>query len=224
MFPLIRVGQVEAGAPAAEAGLRPEDGLLRVGGKPLRTFEDIPPIVQASEGKPLAVELLRDGTPLSLSVTPKGGRVGVGQKYFLRKFGVARAFREACRETWDQTVRLVGLLKQLFTRRVAAGSALSGPVGIATAAGAALKDGLGSVVSLIALLSISVGVLNLFPMAPLDGGHMAVLLAEMVVRRELGERLKLAFLNAGAVLIFALIGFILYSDLSKVPWIAKLFS
>ena len=65
------------------------------------------------------------------------------------------------------------------------------------------------------------GVLNLFPMSPLVGGHIAVLLAEMVIRRDLPEKVKLVFMNAGFVLIMALMVFILYSDLSKLPWLSK---
>jgi regulator of sigma E protease len=116
---------------------------------------------------------------------------------------------------------MVGLLKQLLTFRVAAKSALSGPIGIAQAAGEAARSGPVQMLFLIALLSISVGVLNLFPMAPLDGGHIAVLLVEIVIRRDLSEKIKLVFMNAGFVLVMALMVFILYSDLSKLPWLSR---
>ncbi len=139
----------------------------------------------------------------------------------VKKFGFVRAVQEAGRETWDRTKQMVGLLKQLLTFRVAAKSALSGPIGIAQAAGEAARSGPVQMLFLIALLSISVGVLNLFPMAPFDGGHIAVLLAEMVIRRDLSEKIKLVFMNAGFVLVMALMVFILYSDLSKLPWLSR---
>jgi regulator of sigma E protease len=224
VFPMVRVGEVTAGGPAELAGLRKDDGLLRVGGQPLKSFEDVPPIVRAAGATPLAFEILRGSERTTISITPRDGRVGVAQKFVVKKFGLVRSANEAIQEAFRQTNRMVDLLKQLLTFQVAARSALSGPIGIAQAAGEAARSGVESILYLIAMLSISVGVLNLFPMAPLDGGHIAVLLAEMLIRRELSERVKYGFLNAGAVLIFALMAFILYSDLTKVRWIQNLFS
>ena len=222
VFPLVRIGQVAKGSPAEAAGLKVDDGLLRVAGAPLQSFADVPAKVRAAGDKPLSFEILRGAERLTLDIAPKEGRVGISEKFVIKKFGFARALREAGRETWDRSAQMVSLLKQLLTFKVAAKSALSGPIGIAQAAGEAAKTGVVSILFLIALLSISVGVLNLFPMAPLDGGHIAVLLAEMVIRRELPEKMKLVFLNAGFVLIMALMVFILYSDLSKLPLLKQI--
>ena len=222
VFPLVRIGQVAKGSPAEAAGLKVDDGLLRVAGAPLQSFADVPAKVRAAGDKPLSFEILRGAERLTLDIAPKEGRVGISEKFVIKKFGFARALREAGRETWDRSAQMVSLLKQLLTFKVAAKSALSGPIGIAQAAGEAAKTGVVSILFLIALLSISVGVLNLFPMAPLDGGHIAVLLAEMVIRRELPEKMKLVFLNAGFVLIMALMAFILYSDLSKLPLLKQI--
>ena len=221
VFPLVRIGQVSKGSPAEAAGLKVDDGLLRVAGAPLQSFADVPAKVRAAGEQPIAFEILRGQERLSINIAPKEGRVGISEKFVIKKFGFSRAAKEACRETWDRTVQMVSLLKQLLTFRVAAKSALSGPIGIAQAAGEAARTGIVSILFLIALLSISVGVLNLFPMAPLDGGHIAVLLAEMVIRRDLSEKVKVVFLNAGFVLIMALMVFILYSDLSKLPWLSR---
>ncbi len=222
VFPLVRIGQVAPGSPAEGAGLKVDDGLLRVAGEPLQSFADVPAKVRAAGEKPLAFEILRGTERLTLNIAPREGRVGISEKFIIKKFGPLRAAKEACRETWDRSVQMVSLLKQLLTFRVAAKSALSGPIGIAQAAGEAARTGIVSLLFLIALLSISVGVLNLFPMAPLDGGHIAVLLAEMVIRRELPEKVKLVFLNAGFFLVMALMVFILYSDLSKLPLLKQI--
>lgn len=221
VFPLVRVGQVLAGSPAETAGLKVDDGLLRVAGSPLQSFADVPAKVRAAADQPIPFEILRGAERLTLNIAPREGRVGISEKFVIKKFGFTRAVKEAFRETWDRTVQMVSLLKQLLTFRVAAKSALSGPIGIAQAAGEAARTGVVSILFLIALLSISVGVLNLFPMAPLDGGHIAVLMAEMVIRRDLSEKLKLVFLNAGFVLVMALMVFILYSDLSKISWLSR---
>ncbi len=221
VIPIVRVGLVSEGGAAAEAGLRTNDGILAVGGKRIRSFVEIPAILGASGDTPTKFDLVRDDQKLSLSIVPRGGRIGIGNHLIPRRFPVGQAFTEAVRESWSQTVQMVQLLKRLLTARVSAKSALSGPIGIAQAAGEAAKRGLIDYLSLVALLSISVGVLNLFPMAPLDGGHIAILLAEMVIRRELSEKVKIVFLNAGFVLIMALMVFILYSDLSKLPWLSR---
>ena len=221
VFPLVRIGQVAPGSPAEAAGLKVDDGLLRVAGSPLQSFADVPAKVRAAGDQAIAFEILRGQERLTINIAPRESRVGISEKFVIKKFGFARAVKEAFRETWDRTVQMVSLLKQLLTFRVAAKSALSGPIGIAQAAGEAARTGIVSILFLIALLSISVGVLNLFPMAPLDGGHIAVLLAEMVIRRDLSEKVKIVFLNAGFVLIMALMVFILYSDLSKLPWLSR---
>jgi len=221
VFPLVRIGRVVEGSPAEAAGVKPDDGLLRVSGQPLQSFADVPEKVRAAGDQAIPFEILRGEERLTLNIAPKDGLVGIGEKFIVKKFGFVRAFKEAGRETWDRTAQMLGLLKQLLTFRVAAKSALSGPIGIAQAAGEAARTGIVSLLFLIALLSISVGVLNLFPMAPLDGGHIAVLLAEMVIRRDLSEKIKLVFMNAGFVLIMALMVFIIYSDLSKLPWLSR---
>ncbi len=221
VFPLVRIGQVAAGSPAEAAGLKVDDGLLRVAGAPLQSFADVPAKVRAAGDQPIAFEILRGAERLTLNIAPRQGRVGISEKFVIKKFGLFRAVREAGRETWDRTVQMMGLLKQLLTFRVDAKSALSGPIGIAQAAGEAARTGVVSILFLIALLSISVGVLNLFPIAPLDGGHIAVLLVEMVIRRDLSDKIKLVFLNLGFILVMALMVFIIYSDLSKLPWLSR---
>ena len=221
VFPLVRVGTVLPGDPAEKAGVKAEDGLLRVDGAPIRSFGEIPEKIQAAGNREIPFEILRGSERLTISITPQGGKVGIGPKILIQKFGFADAVRAAVRETSARTMQMIDLLKKLLTFRISARSSLSGPLGIAKEAGRAAEAGPVQILSLIALLSISVGVLNLFPMAPLDGGHIAVLLAEMVIRRDLPERAKIVFMNAGFVLIMALMVFILYSDLSKLPWLSK---
>jgi regulator of sigma E protease len=221
VIPIVRVGLVSEGNAAEAAGLRPDDGILTVAGKRIRAFQDIPAILGSGGDAPTVFELVRGDERLSLTIVPRGGKIGIGNHLVPRRFPVGQAFTEALKESWSQTVQMVQLLKRLLTARVSAKSALSGPIGIAQAAGEAAKRGLIDYLSLVALLSISVGVLNLFPMAPLDGGHIAILMAEMVIRRDLSDKVKIIFLNAGFVLIMALMVFILYSDLSKLPWLSR---
>jgi RIP metalloprotease RseP len=135
--------------------------------------------------------------------------------------GLKRASREAFQSTVHLSVQTVSLLSDLIRGRVAAKAALQGPVGIAQAAGQAARNGYKDLLNLVAVLSVSGGLLNLFPLAPLDGGHMAILLGEAVVRRDFSTAVKIWVMNAGALVLFDLITLVLYSDLSKTSLLGR---
>jgi len=124
-------------------------------------------------------------------------------------------------ETWRMTRETVAMLKGLLTARISPKAAVSGPLGIAQASGMAARGGWRQLFALIAGISISVGILNLFPLAPLDGGHLAILAGEGLIRRNFSLTLKAWFMNAGFGVLLLLIAFVLYSDLSKTAWLGK---
>jgi regulator of sigma E protease len=221
--PLVRIGQVLPNSAAQRAGLRDDDGILAVGGKPITSFGDIPGILGSSPPGPVSLQLLRDGAIVELSVTPENGRIGVTNKTILRKLGFREAVREAFAATWNLTRQTFQILHGLVTASISPKAALSGPLGIAKASGDAARSDapLLALLFLVATLSVSVGILNLFPLPPLDGGHLAVLAAESVIRRDLSLRVKMWIMNAGAMVLFLLIGLVLYSDLSKTSLLGK---
>jgi regulator of sigma E protease len=222
--PLVRVGEVTKGAPAEEAGVRPDDGILRVGDTPVRSFTDLQTAVGAAQGRPIAVKLFRDGRVIDLQVTPRdfgqGPKLGIASKVVIRKFGFFRAVRESVAWTWDMTVKTFDVLKRLVTAKLSPRT-IMGPLGIARASGDAARAGPGQWFFLMAAISLQVGILNLFPLAPLDGGHLAILAGESVVRHDLSPNAKAWIINAGALVLFALIGLVLYSDLAKTGWLSK---
>jgi len=222
--PLVRVGSLSPGAPAELAGLKVDDGILQVGDQPVRAFSDIPPVVTRSAGQPLALRLLRDGKIVEMSVTPRqidgAPRLGIGQKTVIRRFGLFRSIEESARWAWGQTRTTIETLGRLLNGSLSPKS-MMGPLGIAKASGEKAREGAGSLFFLIAIISLQVGILNLFPLAPLDGGHLAILLAEGVVRRDFSGTVKAWIMNAGALVMFLLIGVVLYSDLSKTSWLGK---
>ncbi len=224
VHPLVRIGQVVAGQPAEGAGLKVDDAILRIGDKPIRSFTDILPIVGSSEGKPLAFQIWRDGQVLDVSVTPKdsgaGLRVGIAPKTVEKKFGPGGALLEASRWTWDMTRQTFDVLKRLVTAQISP-KTMMGPLGIAQASGDAARSGTSSLFFLVAVISLQVGILNLFPLAPLDGGHLAILAGEGLLRRDFSMTAKAWIMNAGAAVIFLLIGLVLYSDLSKTSLFGK---
>jgi regulator of sigma E protease len=219
--PLVRIGQVAAGAPAQQAGLQVDDGILRIDGKPIQSFDEIIPVVQASKDRPLRLTIYRGGQILDVPVTPQSGRIGIGSKFVVKKFPFLKAVPAAVGETWSMTKETVGMLKGLLTARISAKAAVSGPLGIAQASGMAARGGWRQLFALIAGISISVGILNLFPLAPLDGGHLAILAGEGLIRRNFNVTVKAWFMNAGFGVLLLLIAFVLYSDLSKTALLGK---
>ncbi len=218
--PLVRVGGVVAGEPAEAAGLRRDDAILRIGDKPVRAFEDIPGLLAAAGGQPTKLQVYRDGQVLEVPITPKGGRIGVERKTVARTFGFAGAVAESCRFSWTQTKLTFETLGRLLTAKISP-KTMMGPLGIAKASGDAARGGVGPLFFLVAIISLQVGILNLFPLAPLDGGHMAIIASEGLLRRDFSLTVKAWILNAGAMVLFLLIGLVLYSDLSKTSWLSK---
>jgi len=213
------------GQPAAAAGLESDDAILSIDGQALRSFSEIPPIVAGASGRELLFRVLRDGQPLEIGITPRdsgsGPRVGITPKTVLKKFGPAGAVAEAANWTWDMTTQTFDVIGRLLTARISP-KTMMGPLGIAQASGDAARSGAGSLLFLVAVISLQVGILNLFPLAPLDGGHLAILAVEGVTRRDMSPIVKGWIMNAGAAVIFLLIGLVLYSDISKTSFVQRL--
>jgi regulator of sigma E protease len=220
VFPLVRIGEVLPNNPASRAGVQNDDGILQIDGAPVRSFDDIPPLLHKGKG-PVHLQIFRGGSILDIPVTPEGGRIGISNKYVFRKLGPIAASREAWQSTVHLSVQTVSLLSDLLRGKVAAKAALQGPVGIAQAAGQAARNGYRDVLNLVAVLSVSVGLLNLFPLAPLDGGHIAILLGEGLLRRDFSIAVKAWFMNAGAIVLLLLVALVLYSDLSKTALLGR---
>ena len=222
--PLVRIGELTPGAPAEQAGLRSDDAILRLGDKPVGSFGEIPAIVAASEGKPLPVLVWRDGQVLTVAVVPRdqgeGPRIGIGPKLVKKQFGLLGASREALRWTRDMTRQTFEVLGRLLTAQISP-KTMMGPLGIAKASGDAARGGVGPLFYLVAVISLQIGIMNLFPLPPLDGGHLAIIAAESVARHDFSVNAKTWLMNAGAMVLFLLIGLVLYSDLSKTSLLGK---
>lgn len=228
------VGEVGEGTPAEAAGLLPGDRIVGVDGAPVGSVREVQQIVLASGVRPLELTLEREGRTLSLPVTPElveqpeGGplpRIGVQfapPMRMQRAASAGAALREAVVETarWGRlTVEQLG--------RLVGGSAsprqFSGPIGIAQASGEALRRGPTETLLLMAVLSLSLGVLNLLPIPVLDGGQIAVLLIESAVRRDLSARVRQGLMIAGAALMLAIFVLVILLDLSRTGLLSGLF-
>jgi regulator of sigma E protease len=224
VHPLVRVGEVVPGAPADQAGLKADDAILRIGDKPIRSFTDIPDIVRTAEGKPLALTVWREGQVLQLTATPRndgpGVRIGIAPKFVEKRLPLRSAFTDAVRWTATSTRQTFDVLKRLLTARLSP-KTMMGPLQIAQAAGDAARVSTDQLFFLVAVISLQIGIMNLFPLPPLDGGHLAILAGESLLRRDFSVNAKTWLMNAGAMVLFLLIGLVLYSDLSKTSLLGK---
>jgi regulator of sigma E protease len=219
--PLVRIGSLLPGEAAEKAGLQADDGILRIGDTPIESFDDIPPLVKAAADRPLKMLIYHGGAVREVLVTPHNSLIGIRPKVIVKQFPLVEAVPAAVGETWRMTRETLGMLKGLLTARISPKAAVSGPLGIAQASGMAARGGWRPLFNLIAGISISVGILNLFPLAPLDGGHLAILAGEGLIRRNFSLTVKAWFMNAGFGVLLLLIAFVLYSDLSKTALLGK---
>jgi len=220
LFPrlLPQISMVGDGTPALAAGFEVRDEIRAVDGRPLATPMEFVEHVSARAGQEVVVEVTRDGRVLELTVVPADqdgvGRIGVGLS-IAKRFPPGRAVIESCRYNWNVAVQTVALVGKLVRREVKPQSALHGPIEIAALSGQAARQGVSSLLHLMGLVSISIAILNLFPIPVLDGGQITILLVESVMRRDLSLRLKEAVNLLGLAMIMVLMVTVILFDLGR---------
>ncbi len=225
------VQQVMPNSAAESAGLHPGDRIVEINSRKIGNFEDIVRIVSVSAGKPLQMDILRAGAPQTLAVVPAsiddggGGKLGIlGIAGALRPVGPIGAVRDGIVHVWDVSVQTLQGVWQIVTgQRGAAG--LGGPLKIAQLSGQVAQNGIGSLVSFIALLSVNLGLINLFPIPILDGGHLVFYAVEAIRGRPLPPRAQEYGFRAGLALIACIFLFVTWNDLTSFGlfrWVAGL--
>jgi regulator of sigma E protease len=219
---------VQNGTPAAEVGLRSGDVVMAAGGERDIRYRPLIDLIRANEGKPLSLEIKRDGAIQQLVVTPRkiGELVMIGAQlteYELRTIepGPYEALKMSVAQNWTWSKLIVQTLGGLFTRDTSV-KQLMGPVAIADLSGTAAEQGWLQLFSLMAMISLNLGLLNLMPIPVLDGGHIAILAMEGVSRRDFSMKVKEKMLLAGFVLLLMLMVTVIYNDLMRIQWIEKL--
>ena len=223
------IGSVMAGSAAEKAGLKSGDVVESVDGVTVRRFEELRQIVVLDSGDPLTLAISRDGQPLTLVATPqivdeqdllgnktKVGRLGMlpSSEFVMRHEDPATAVWQATRETWSITTSSLATIGQMIVGRRSADD-LSGPIGIGQMIGEVSHEGFIPLVHLVALLSISLGLINLFPIPVLDGGHLLFYAIEAVSRRPVSERALAFGFRVGFALIVSFFVFVMWHDLSR---------
>jgi regulator of sigma E protease len=220
----IGVDDVQSGSPADKAGLRPGDQIESVDGNAFHSVQTLLAYMQAGQGKPISLTVLRKGTRLNLQATPakldaswKLGFAAVGTPFRTDPQPFGKAVVLAKNFCKDNSFLIVEVLGRLFTRKVAV-SQLSGPVGIARMAGqAAETQGWLPKFELASAISINLGILNLMPFPILDGGLILLLLIESVLRHDISINVKERVYQAAFVVLVVFFAFIIFNDVTKLP-------
>jgi regulator of sigma E protease len=226
----IQVGAVSEGMPAAAAGLKKGDLLLKVNGTAIHSRYTLPDIIKRSDGKPVTLEFSRAGFPPGVTRTvvmqPKFTNmdgsarwmIGVSPevKWNIQKesLSLPAAFAESVKQNARFGTLIVEMLRGIVERRVPA-KTLSGPIGIAGQATEAAKEGPASFLTLMSMVSLNLAILNLLPIPILDGAHILTLLIEMVMGRDISLNVKEGMLKVGFVFLMMLMVFVIYNDIAR---------
>ncbi len=218
----IIVNTVEPGKPADKLGLKPLDIILSLNGLPVKYDQRVKEIVQANAGKPLSVEWRRGDKIMSGITTPTDdGRIGIsfGARYngSVRKehYSLITALAEGLRDIANMTRLSMQQLWQVVSGKTVFSESVAGPIKIAQMATQTAELGLVTYLGFMALLSISLAILNILPFPALDGGHLLFLVYEGTFRREIPAKVKIGLQKAGFVLLLAFMAFVVYNDIAN---------
>jgi regulator of sigma E protease len=224
------VAQVSAGSPAEKAGILPGDRFVKVDGSKVETFADVQRMVQGRAGDAITFTMLRDGKEVTVTATPElmEQQDALGNKVKVAVIGVLNstelgqprvitynpvgAVGAAIEET-GHVIQRTGQFLQRFVAGREDKCQLGGPIKIAKMSGQAAKLGFEWLVQLVAFLSVGIGILNLLPIPPLDGGHLLFYGVEAVIRRPVSERTMEMAYRAGLILVLGFMGFVFWNDL-----------
>ncbi len=225
------IGKVSEGGAAAVAGLQSGDEVLAIDGLRIDAWGDLVQAVRQAPGRSLPFEVQRGGSVLTLYVTPDAasengeriGRIGVGvaepapggvSMFGEVRYGVLEGLAKAVRQTWETSVLSLKMIGRMIIGEVSWKN-LSGPVTIADYAGQTAQLGLSHYLKFVALISISLGVLNLLPIPVLDGGHLLYYTVEIIKGGPIPERIMEIGQQIGLVFLVMLMAFAFYNDINR---------
>lgn len=227
-----KVGQVLSGRPAERAGLKVGDEIVAIDGIPIRQWEDVVRAISESPDETLEIEVRRANgvedivTVVPEAVTENGRRVGrIGFAPYVDprameplrtevRYGFFEGFARAVARTWEMSIFSLQMMGKMILGDVSLRN-LSGPLTIADYAGQSAQMGWVPYLSFLALVSVSLGVLNLLPIPLLDGGHLMYYIAEIIKGRPVSERALEMGQHVGIALLFTLMAFAIYNDITR---------
>lgn len=220
------VAKVREGSAGARAGLKPGDKIVRLDGEPIEDFWHLVRLVQPRPDQQVTLQVEREGRIIEVPVTlgaeeADGKRVGlVGVEtnlddlFATQKYGAVAAIGHAATKTWDMSVFTLQIVGRIVTGDVSL-KAISGPISIAETTGFAARQGWRAFLSTLAIISISLGILNLLPIPILDGGQVVYQLAELVKGRPVSERALLVGQQIGIAMLLLMMTVAFYNDIAR---------
>ncbi|MFB3853244.1 MAG: RIP metalloprotease RseP [Vicinamibacterales bacterium] len=221
------VQAVNPGEPADRAGIRPGDVIRAINGQRMVFSEHVAQAISRHPERPVTLELLRDGKPLTVEVVPlKRGAIGVigigiGNQLKTIDPGPFEAVLMSIEKNYEFSGLIFRTVWGLFTRETSP-KQLMGPVAIAQLSGEYAQAGWMALFTLMASISLNLGLLNLLPIPVLDGGHILIMIMEGLARRDFSMKVKEKMLLAGFVLLMVLMVTVIYNDLTRIQWIERL--
>jgi regulator of sigma E protease len=225
-FTPAEVGQVQPDSAAERAGIKPGDVIVSINGDRVRSFEDLQQEVRLNPGVPMTIAIKRDGREISVQATPKKSELTdrFGNHYEVGLLGIAHkgidyvrrdpatAILQAGEQTWDLSVSTLKAMWQIVigTRGT---DELGGPLRIAQMSGDVAQGGVVPIIWFMSVLSINLGLINLFPVPILDGGHLLFYAAEALRGKPLGQRAQEFGFRIGLALVLTLMVFATWNDL-----------
>jgi regulator of sigma E protease len=230
----LTVTMVQPGMPGAKAGLKAGDEIVSVDGTHLHSLPSMILYLQQNGSRPVTLSILRDGKPITLTVTPEKATTADGQAAYeigffteptpshMERLPLPAAISKAGHEFAQESTLVLDIFRRVATHQMSLRT-LSGPVGIARETGYIVSmPGWTPVISEAASISLQLGILNLLPIPILDGGVILFLIIESVMRRDMNERLKERVYQTAFVFLVLLMVFVLFNDLSKIPSLSHL--
>ncbi len=220
-FPTV-IDNVSPRSPAKYAGLKSDDRILEVNGKPVTYWGEFVDAIHQSQGQPVSLKVARAGKTLALSVTPKKGlsdnsennwQIGVVNQddVYYERTTLKASTSFTIRRTDDFFAQTLSVVGKLFSGRASVKN-LQSVVGIAQISGDAVRHGPAEVILLMAFISVNLGILNLLPIPILDGGMILMLSIEGLMRRDLSMAMKERFVQVGFVFLLLLFAYVMYND------------
>lgn len=223
------VGQLSSGGAAEVAGIREDDRIVRIDGLPIGNFGELREVVSARPDQRVLIEVERGTERLELDVLLGSdlrdeqvvGLLGVGAAantadyYYLRQYGLLESVSQATVRMWQSSMFTLRMLGRMLTGDVSIKN-ISGPINIAQFAGASAQAGVSNFLGFLAIVSISLGVLNLLPIPVLDGGQIVYQLVEWVKGSPMSERAQIAGQQVGIFALLLLMSFAFYNDIARI--------
>lgn len=217
--------EVAPGTPAERAGLKEGDRIRTVDGQKIEYWGQFVEHVRSSKGQIVKLDLERKGQTIHADVTPQAGVSESGETIYqvgvavldpisYRRISFTDGVRDAFVTTGERIQETIGIVGKLFSGRVSVRQ-LQGAVGISRAAGEAVRRGPLAVISLMVLISVNLGILNLLPIPILDGGNILLLTMEAIRRRDFSLAFKERFVQVGLVFLLVLFAYVMYNDVVR---------